>query len=87
MSINIIYRPNSETSSAAEAYANQFEREFSAQIKLIDQDSKDGIRFSQLYDIMQFPALVVVQEDGALVNMWTDRDKWPTLSELSFYSQ
>lgn len=67
-------------------YAREFGRQTGRTINMLDQDSIEGGEMAKLYDIMQFPAIIAFRDDGSLVQTWTERDKWPTISELSYYS-
>ena len=83
----ILYRPNTELETSVNEYVREFKRQTSRSIELVDVDSVQGIEVAKLYDIMQFPAILVFRNDGQFIQSWIDRDKWPTISELSFYNQ
>ena len=83
----ILYKPNSETESSVQEYVREFGRETGRTIALVDSDSIQGIEIAKLYDVVQFPAIVVFRDDGSFIESWLDREKWPTISELSFYNQ
>lgn len=51
--------------------------------ELFSPDSRDGQRIIQLYSVMQYPAYIVTQLDGTLVQLWQGR--MPTKEELSYY--
>lgn len=51
--------------------------------ELFSPDSKEGQRVAQLYSVVQYPACVVTQLDGTLVQIWQGR--MPTKAELSYY--
>lgn len=82
----ILYRPNSEGETSVQAYVREFERETGHVIELIDSTSISGTQLAELYDVVQFPAIVTTREDGSFIERWQERDKWPTISELSFYN-
>ena len=86
MKILILYKPVSELASSVEAYAREFSRQTSKQLELVDIESVRGVTLAKLYDILQQPVIVAVQDNGALVDMWLERDSWPTVSELSAYN-
>lgn len=86
MKVTILYKPNTETESRVQEYVREFEHQTNKKLKLLDADSKEGIAFAGLYDILQTPAIIAQEEDGHLMNTWTELDKWPTISELSFYT-
>lgn len=83
----ILYKPNSESESSVQSYVREFARETGKTIALVDSDSIQGAEIAKLYDIVQFPSIVVFRDDGSYIESWIDREKWPTISELSFYNQ
>ncbi len=54
--------------------------------EMIDADSVRGIRATETYDLMIRPAVVVVRDDGQLVQAWTDPDRLPPADEISYYA-
>lgn len=83
----ILYQPNTELETSVHEYIREFGRETGKTIALVNSDSVQGIEIAKQYDILQFPAIVVFQDDGSYVDSWVERDKWPTISELSYYNQ
>jgi hypothetical protein len=81
----ILYKPNTERETSVHEYVREFARVTGRPIELIDVDTVHGIEIAKLYDIMQFPAIVVFKDDGEYIRSWLERDSWPTISELSFY--
>lgn len=66
----ILYRPDSEDARAVEEFVREFTRRTNRDIELIDIDTVEGTNMAELYDIMQYPAVVVIKDDGALVKHW-----------------
>ena len=87
MKVVILYQPNTELESSVNEYVREYKQETNHDIELIDSDSVQGAETAKIYDILQFPAIVALKDDGMFVEAWTERDKWPTVSELSFYNQ
>ena len=83
----ILYRPNTELETSVNEYVREFHRQTNRDIELVDVDGVQGVETAKLYDIMQFPAILVFRNDGQFIQSWIDREKWPTISELSFYNQ
>ena len=83
----ILYQPNTELETSVDEYIREFGRETGKTIALVDSDSVQGVEIAKLYDIMQFPAILVFKDDGSYVDSWVERDKWPTVSELSYYNE
>lgn len=87
MNVVILYKPISELASSVEAYAKEFERQTGSTITLMDIESKEGIALSGVHDILRQPVLLALREDHGLIEMWQERESWPTMSELSAYTR
>lgn len=83
----ILYQPDTELESSVHEYVQEFGRETGKAIALVDSNSPQGVEIAKLYDILQFPAIVVFKDDGSFIESWVERDKWPTISELSYYNE
>ncbi|HVE81021.1 MAG TPA: hypothetical protein VNA68_02695 [Candidatus Dormibacteraeota bacterium] len=55
---------------------------FQVETELIEADSKDGIRLTELYDAMDRPAVLLIREGGGLVQKW--QGTLPTVEEVSY---
>ena len=87
MKVIILRKLNAETDTQLQGYLRDFEQRTGKQIELMDADSKEGVELAQVYDILQFPAILVPEDTGELVQAWSEIDKWPTISELGYYTQ
>jgi hypothetical protein len=71
-SVYILYRPNSEYARSVEEFAQNFKRVYPERpIVLTDVDSIEGVRLAELYDILEYPAVLVMAIDGSMLNCWT----------------
>ncbi len=52
--------------------------------KLVEADSIEGIRISQLYDLMGRPAVVLVRNEGQMVERW--QHVLPMAEDVSYLS-
>lgn len=82
----ILYRPNTESETGILEYIRNFEQQTSKQLELVDVDTPSGIELAGLYDIVRFPTIIAINDDGQFIQAWPERDEWPTVSELSFYN-
>lgn len=87
MKVVILYKPVSEFATSVEAYAHEFERETSHKLELLDIESKEGIALATVHDILRDPVVLAIRDDQSLIELWPERDSWPTVSELSAYIQ
>ena len=51
----------------------------------LDPETIAGERFAQLYDILQYPAVAVTDDDGRLINMWKGTPM-PQIDEVSYFA-
>lgn len=55
-------------------------------ITKVDPNSPEGVDLVSLYDVVDFPAALIIQDDGTLIERWQGR--LPTKEEIShFYHQ
>lgn len=80
----LIYRPNSEHERQALDYMRDFTIQTGKTLPTLDPDSREGVDLCRLYEIMQFPSVLVTDNEGHVQNLWTP-DQLPTFSELSYY--
>ncbi len=84
MKVAIIYRLESDHAREVLDYLRDFSRQTGHVIEEIDPESPDGSHFCRTYDIVEYPTLLALSDDGQLQNMWRGRPL-PTISEVSFY--
>jgi hypothetical protein len=83
----ILYHPKTEFAGMAEDYKRDFEvRHADKKIELVSLDEVKGSQMAELYDIVRYPAILVVANDGTLQKFWQDQP-WPTFTEVASYSR
>ncbi len=86
MKVVILYQANSEHRRQTEEFVHDFEQGHpNRKAKLVDVDSKDGAAQAALYDIVQYPSILALADDGQLLKAW--QGKFPLIDELAYYSQ
>jgi hypothetical protein len=86
MKVLMLYRPNSDHARQVEEYARDFMNQHGAgRFDMVDLNTRDGVSTASLYDVMQYPALLAVTDDGQLVKEWEGRDL-PLMNELAYYT-
>lgn len=72
MKLVVLYRPRTEFARITEEYVQEFKGLHpEAEVLLVDVDSIEGSNQAQLYDVVQYPALLAIATDGSLLNMWS----------------
>lgn len=86
MKVVVLYRPNSEHARTVEDYIRDFQACHSEpKLEILSLDTREGSATATLYDIMQYPAFLVVQNDGYVQKMWQGADL-PLMDEIISYA-
>lgn len=89
MKLVILYRPNDEHASEVESFVRDFQRQFyeaGKKIEMISMDSREGANKAELYDIVQFPSILAVANDGSVLNAWVGMPL-PLMNDVAGYTQ
>ncbi len=84
MRVAVVYKYESDHAREVLDYLRDFERQTGHVLETIDPDSKDGADTCRAYDVVEYPTVLAISDDGHLQNMWRGRPL-PTISEVSFY--
>lgn len=84
MRVAVVYRYESDHAREVLSYLRDFSRQTGHEIEEIDPDTREGAHFCRTYDIVEYPTLAALSDDGQLQHMWRGRPL-PTISEVSFY--
>lgn len=86
MKVVMLYRPNSEHARRAEEFVREFNRNYvNYKLELVDLNTRDGAATASLYDVMQYPAVLALTNDGQLLKEW--EGSFPLINEVSYYAQ
>lgn len=87
MRVVILYRPRSEHSRTVETFVQDFKRRHeTSRLEVLDIDSRDGGALASLYDIMQFPAILALADNGSLLHSW-EGGTMPLMDDVLYYSR
>lgn len=81
----MVYRSDSEHGTAVEGYLRDFTRQTGRELETLNPDSLDGLSFCRTYDIIQYPSVIALSDDGQMQNLWAGLPL-PTINEVSYYS-
>lgn len=86
MKVLVLYQQHSETATAVEMFIHDFQQRHDAShLEVIDVDSREGSAAAALYDIMSYPAILVLREDGSVVQSWQG-EALPLMDDLAYYT-
>ena len=80
----VVYKEESDHAREVTDYIRDFERQTGRTLETIDPESRDGAGFCRTYDIVEYPSVVALSDDGILQSLWRGRPL-PTISEVSYY--
>ena len=86
MRVAVLYRSNSEQERPVMEFEREFEHRTGRSLNLLDLNTRDGAAMATLYDIMQYPAVLAMSNDGSLLQLWQG-DNLPLMNEVMYYSQ
>lgn len=82
----IVYRERSDHAREVREYLRDFERRTGRTLEEVDPDTRDGAQLCRLYDIVEYPSIVVVDDDSVMQTMWRGTPL-PLIDEVSYYVQ
>lgn len=84
MKAMLFYRSNSDHERAAQEYVRDFARHTGKDLPVIDVNSREGTYLAELYDVMKFPSIVATDDEGKMLQTWSE-DMLPRFDEVSYY--
>lgn len=85
MRVVILFREKSEHARGVETFTHDFRKRYAdVRIELVNIDEREGIALASLYDIMQFPAIIAIADDGVLLQLWQGTTL-PLIDEVASY--
>jgi len=67
-------------------FEHEYTRRTNRTITLLDVNTRSGASLAELYDVMQFPCVLAISNDGQMIQMWQG-DNLPLMSEVTYYDQ
>lgn len=83
----ILYRPNSEHATIVETFVRDFEHQYDTRekkVELVSVNTRDGSTTASLYDVWAFPAILILTDDGRVLNLWQG-ERLPLMEEVAGY--
>lgn len=80
----VVTKENMDYSRSVTTFLGDFQRQTGRELEVINPDSLDGGSFCRTYDIVEYPTVIALSDDGRVQNMWSG-NSLPTISEVSYY--
>lgn len=85
MKAYIAYKEQSDHARAVTEFLRDFERRTGKKVELINPETPSGSGFCSTYDIVEYPTVIAVDDNGALLNQWRGLPL-PLIDEVSYYA-
>lgn len=80
-----MYRTESDYARNVMDFLRDLKRQTGHELEEIDPDTREGADICRVYDIVEYPSVVAVNEDGVQQAMWRGLPL-PTISEVGYYA-
>lgn len=84
MRVVVVSKDNTDYARGVTTFVDDFSRQTGHALDVIDPESNEGEMFAETYDIVAYPTVIVLSDDGRVQNIWSGR--LPTISEVSYYA-
>lgn len=84
MRVVVVYKDETDYARTVIDYLQDFTRQTGHELETLDPDTADGASFCRAYDIVEYPSIVALSDDGVLQQLWRGLPL-PTISEVSYY--
>jgi len=84
MRVVVVTKENMDYSRTVDTFITDFTRQTGRQLDVLDPDSNEGDTFCRTYDIVEYPTIIALGNDGQVQNSWSGTTL-PTIDEVSYY--
>lgn len=86
MKVVIVYKEASEHGREVREYLRDFSRRTGKVIEERDPYSIEGESFCRAYDVVEYPTMLALTDDGQVQHMWRGAPL-PRIDEVSYYAE
>ena len=86
MKIAVLYHSQSEQERKVLEFQHDYNRRTGRDISLMDLNTRDGWSLASLYDIVKYPAVLAMGNDGSLLQSWQG-EQLPLMNDVMYYDQ
>lgn len=84
MRVVIVWKDYTDYSREVIDWTRELNRRTGKELESLDPDSRDGESFARAYDIVEYPTIIAITDDGREQKRWIGTPL-PTISEVSYY--
>lgn len=84
MRVVVVYKEETDYARQVNDYLRDFMRQTGHELETLNPDTPEGATFCRTYDIVEYPSLIAISDEGVMQNVWRGLPL-PTISEISYY--
>lgn len=82
----MLYRSDSEEGRVVESFIHDFRKSHDVEhLEVLDIVTREGSAMATLYDVMRYPAILALRDDGSVLRSW-EGVPLPMMDELAYYT-
>lgn len=85
MRVVCVWREGEDYSRTVEEWIRGFEQRTGKEIETMSPDGREGVQFCQTYDIVEYPTIIALGNDGAVLATWRGK-QLPLFDEVSYWA-
>ena len=86
MRIVVVYKDASDHGREVREYVDDFEKQTGLEIEQKNPDHGRNQFFLRAYDIVEYPTILAIADDGRLLQMWHGQPL-PLIDEVAYYAR
>lgn len=84
MRVVCVMREGEDYTRMVEEWIHGFEQRTGKEIETMSPDGRDGVGFCEAYDIVEYPTILALGDDGAVLASWRGQ-QMPLFDEVSYW--
>ena len=86
MRVIVVAKDNTDYSRQVATFVDDMARQTGHELEVLDPESREGESFCRAYDIVEYPTILAIADDGHLLQMWRGRPL-PLIDEVAYYAR
>jgi len=84
MRVVCVFREGEDYTRTVEEWIREFERRTGDEIETMSPDGREGVEFCRVYDIVEYPTILALNDDGGVLSMWRGK-QLPLFDEVAYW--
>lgn len=85
MRVVVVTKEQTDYARIVDTFLDDFARQTGRTLEVLDPETTEGELFCRAYDIVEYPTIIALSNDGRMQSMWRGATL-PTIGEVSYYA-